>query len=238
MSHVKRTFYTKSQCNLLLWKDLFISGKSLSDCVREIDLPACVIARILLSHHLKQTDSEIASSETRMKKEITKLIQEPNKIQNEQLRVVVEEAVRIDPHFSPSGVLFKQSYGEKQELQIEDWLKENEISFQNENDLRREGFPKTPDFVLLVPVAFYQSKTRSYQVINWIESKGTFGNESQHKKYLNEQFLSYHNRFGPGLVIYWGGFVDELDLPSSCIYLSHELPNEIVKLYSKYLKKN
>ena len=58
-----------------------------------------------------------------MKKEITKLIQEPSRIHNDQLRVVVEEAVRIDPHFSPSGVSFKQSHGEKQELQIEDWLK-------------------------------------------------------------------------------------------------------------------
>ena len=31
-------------------------------------------------------------------------------------------------------------------------------------------------------------------VINWIESKALFANESSHKKYSDEQLLSYYNR--------------------------------------------
>lgn len=47
-------------------------------------------------------------------------------------------------------------------------------------------------------------------VINWIESKAQFGSPDTHKRYIKEQFLSYWNRFGPGLVIYWFGYVDNV----------------------------
>lgn len=241
LTHVKRSFHTKSRDNFSIWRDLFISGKSLAEVIKEIDLPACVIARILLSHyltHIHQSELQETKPESQLKKEITQLLRDPNKIYNLQLREVVQEAIRIDPHFSPSGNLLKQSYGEKQETLIEGWLKQNQLSFHNEMDLRRQGFPKTPDFVLLIPVAFYFPKSQSYRVVNWIESKGMFGNENQHKKYSGEQFLSYHNRFGPGLVIYWGGFIEELELLDSSIYLAYEMPEKFIKLKSKYLQES
>ncbi len=48
------------------------------------------------------------------------------------------------------------------------------------------------------------------RVVNWVESKALFGDESTHAQYIKDQLSSYWNRFGPGMVIYWFGFVEEI----------------------------
>lgn len=72
--------------------------------------------------------------------------------------------------------------------------------------MRAHGYPKTPDICLLEPIAI------DGIVVKWIESKAWFGDPISHAAYLRDQYWPYYNRFGPGLVIYWYGFVEEIDL--------------------------
>ena len=48
-------------------------------------------------------------------------------------------------------------------------------------------------------------------LVNWIESKALFGDEETHAGYTNAQLRKYRHRYGPGLVIYWFGYVAELN---------------------------
>lgn len=87
------------------------------------------------------------------------------------------------------------------------------------------GYDKTPDIILEVPIAV------EGHIVHWIESKASFGDDHSHRNYLNEQFWSYWNRFGPGLVIYWYGFIGELDCQRDRgILLKDCFPTDIVTL--------
>lgn len=102
-------------------------------------------------------------------------------------------------------ILFFSCIGQEYEIKLEDCLIQRNIAFRNEEHLRLRGYDKTPDIKLEVPIAVNGC------VINWIESKARFGNTEVHQKYMKEQFLSYWNRFGSGLVIYWFGFLENLN---------------------------
>lgn len=48
------------------------------------------------------------------------------------------------------------------------------------------------------------------EVINWIECKSLFANEQCHREYAQNQYNSYVNRFGKGLVIYKSGCISSI----------------------------
>jgi len=54
-------------------------------------------------------------------------------------------------------------------------------------------------------------------MICWVDSKATFGDPFTHEKSNEAQIKAYTSLFGPGLVIYWLGFVETL---SSCLHPS------------------
>lgn len=71
----------------------------------------------------------------------------------------------------------------------------------DETALRLRGYDKTPDAKLEVPVAIGD------YVVNWIESKASFGDKQSHSRYLEDQFWSYQNRSGASktITVLWGG---------------------------------
>ena len=113
----------------------------------------------------------------------------------------------LEPNCTIITSTFKFSFtGYEYEKKAKKELEKLGLSYHDEYELRSKGFDKTPDIKLDIPFAY------KGLVINWIESKALFGDEQNHKKYLKDQLLTYYNRFGPGLVIYWFGFIEELDI--------------------------
>jgi CDAN1-interacting nuclease 1 len=102
--------------------------------------------------------------------------------------------------------MVRYSIGEEYEMKLKKMARDASLIFFDEGDLRREGFDKTPDLLLAVQCLYKNT------IINWIESKASFGDSESHSKYLKEQLNCYENRFGSGIVIYWFGFEKSLIL--------------------------
>ncbi len=142
------------------------------------------------------------------KSEIRRFIEDPNLIEDDDLRRLVWRANLKDFVYSPIATKFHQIKGKMGEEIIKNWLENFGIDFSSEDELRRnEG--KTPDFLLEKPI-----KLDGYEVY-WIESKAMFGDPNVHSQYWRRQYYEYLRRFGRGVVIYWFGHVNGLFLATT-----------------------
>ena len=58
-----------------------------------------------------------------------------------------------------------------------------------------------------------------------------------HQGYLRDLFWSCMNRFGPGMVIYWFGYINQLDTNRSAgIILTDHFPTNIVRYKPEIIK--
>jgi len=189
-------------------------------------------AKIIVEEYLKEDlkPDELEEYQTGDKKAFnsirlraTQLIKNHALIEDADLAYEVLLAKLRDHCYGQIAESIKQSIGEEHEQIIKDKLTELNIPFSDEHVLRSRGCDKTPDVKLEVPVAV------NGRVINWIESKALFGDRESHEGYLRDQFWSYWNRFGAGLVIYWFGYIKQLDQNTEKgIILSDHLPTDIV----------
>ncbi|EFJ44775.1 hypothetical protein VOLCADRAFT_46728, partial [Volvox carteri f. nagariensis] len=122
----------------------------------------------------------------------------------------VVRCAHADCCYSPLSDVAKQVTGLEYELYLQQRLAEAGLAFWSEGELRQLGFHKTPDCKLKVPVAV-RSRSGSEHLVCWVDSKATFGDHRTHIKQVEEQYCTYVNRYGPGMVIYWFGFVEDLN---------------------------
>ncbi|XP_058843596.1 CDAN1-interacting nuclease 1-like isoform X2 [Acipenser ruthenus] len=158
------------------------------------------MARMVLERYLQELEGTPPS-----KPVLNSMLREPSLIPDRFLANQVYQCTINDCCYGPLVDCIKHSIGQEHEILLRDMLRERNLSFLDENQLRAKGYDKTPDIILEVPIAV------EGHVVHWIESKASFGDEYSHRSYLHDQFWSYWNRFGPGLVIYWHGFIEELD---------------------------
>ncbi|XP_044022263.1 CDAN1-interacting nuclease 1 isoform X1 [Siniperca chuatsi] len=149
----------------------------------EVDLSPALMARIILDRFLQGLEGGMPS-----KTVLNSMLKEPSLIPDQILANNVYQCTINDCCYGPLVDCIKHAIGQEHEVLLCDKLKERNLSFLDENQLRAMGYDKTPDIILEVPIAV------EGHIVHWIESKASFGDDHSHRTYLNEQFWSYWNR--------------------------------------------
>lgn len=194
----------------------FQAGQSLLDIAEWINLSPTMVARKVLELRL---DGD--------RKMVTRLLRNPDSIEDERLRADVVSCMDCDEHCGPRIDRVREVIGLEYELRLMDEVRNLRIEFESENDLRARGSFKTPDILLRVPVAFCG------KVVCWIDSKAKFADEFYLNKDYTDSISSYIGRFGPGMVIYWFGFIEDCGSPmlsDSGVLVTDQFPKDIVML--------
>ncbi|XP_058831281.1 CDAN1-interacting nuclease 1 [Topomyia yanbarensis] len=155
-------------------------------------IPPLSLCRIIL---LKKYPSKAKS-------DITEMIRNPDLIQDSLLGANVGYCIYNENMEGPITDTIRRCIGEEYEMKLKKMARDAGLVFHDEGDLRRTGYDKTPDLKLAIP-CLYKGR-----VVNWIESKASFGDMETHLSYVRDQLISYGNRFGSGIVIYWFGYLD------------------------------
>lgn len=182
------------------WK----KGKTLLDLSRDQKFSPVMTAFIIL------TSREWGRNTFR------KMINDPESVDDERLARELREVRDADPIYSPEGNEVQRKRGVVGELKIKEWLDKHGIKHMREEDLREQG-GKTPDFLLKKPIHFRGEE------INWIESKGSFGDMREIKKNLKKQLRAYHELFGTGMVIYWFGIISDSPVEEGIVIETSEV---------------
>ncbi|XP_065174687.1 CDAN1-interacting nuclease 1-like isoform X2 [Sycon ciliatum] len=193
-------------------------GSVLTQMANEVCLAPTLLARIILERYCLHEMNNPSSRSL-----VSKWIAQPPLIPDKILAAEVQQCVLQDPNYGPLVDKIKHSVGLECELKLQEKLAAVGAAFCDEEELQAKQYPSTPDVKLEVPIAV------NGFVINWIESKAMFGDEQTISGHLQDQLWNYRNLFGPGLVIYWFGFVEEANRhQKQGFLLADDFPESIV----------
>jgi hypothetical protein len=188
----KNFYKVKAKTSRLLqeWEQ----GVSLFELAKRFDFPPVLMAYLIMM------EKGIG------RKLFWKYVRDPNCIPNRKIRRDIQEVVEKDYIYSPSGTDLQVKRGKDGEATMAIILDHYKIQYLVEKELRGVS-TKTPDFLLHRPL------TVDGMVINWIESKANFGDLVEVRRNFTKQLSAYVKLFGPGIVVYWYGYVSDLQPP-------------------------
>ncbi|MCL2142681.1 MAG: C15orf41 family protein [Methanomassiliicoccaceae archaeon] len=140
------------------------------------------------------------------RKEFWEYINEPDIARNKDLRNEIMEIRNADLVYSPEANERQRQRGIWGESLLHEWLDGQGITYRTEPDLRGV-YEKTPDALLDTPMTYNGKK------IYWVESKASFGDNTEFRMNSKKQLIPYTKIFGPGVVVYWLGCLDDLEEP-------------------------
>jgi hypothetical protein len=87
-----------------------------------------------------------------------------------------------------------------------------------------------------VPISVFDPSEGCWKIISWIDSKATFGDDRVHAKQMEDQYNTYVNRYGSGLVIYWFGCLTGLGKVSTNVMVLDSFPSSSAVLTLPFKK--
>jgi hypothetical protein len=187
----KRFYKVKRQSRRLRhqWKQ----GTPLVELARRRNFPPILLALLVMGE------------EGVSRKRFWKMVKDLDSVEDKRLRKELRETTEEDLIYSPAGTERQYQRGAWGEARLWEWLDAQDVPFQKEAELR-EKYDKTPDALLQDPLEFDGRRVR------WIESKASFGDPYEIKRHVRRQLSPYVDLFGDGVVVYWFGFVDDVEL--------------------------
>ncbi len=160
------------------------------------------------------------------KRQFWEYVRDPDLLESPETAEELREATENDLIYSPYGNQIQSERGIWGETLLENWLKEQDIPFRNEEELRKE-YGKTPDCLLSEPMMLNGKK------IHWIESKASFGDNIEFRFNSRKQLVPYAQLFGPGIVVYWVGCLNDLKTPEGVYVTDISILDEKLKPIKK-----
>ncbi|TLZ72096.1 MAG: hypothetical protein E6K10_03240 [Methanobacteriota archaeon] len=188
----KRFYRVKDQAKKMAWA--WQHGSSFVEVAKRFDFPPILTALMILEQRKVN------------RKTFWKMLGDLDRVQDRRLRKELGDASSTDIVYSQVGSARQYARGRWGETKLQSWLKGKGLEYRTEKDLRAE-YDKTPDVLLHRPVELDGSKKY------WIESKATFGDPYEIRRHIRKQLEPYTDLFGDGMVVYWFGYVDDVDLP-------------------------
>ncbi len=184
----KRRFYKIKGSSAKMYKK-WTKGTSLLQLAESHYFPPILTGKLILAHHGIP------------RKTYNSYVRDQSLAKDPRIRREMTELVKKDIIYSEEGNQVQRERGLMAEAEIGIWLEEMGVGYYHENDLREMGHQKTPDFKLKVPIIYKGLE------LNWIESKASFGDRKIMRENYTKQLKPYRRLFGPGMVIYWFGFI-------------------------------
>lgn len=180
----------------------WMSGQSFCQIAQSYNYPPILVAMMIFTEY------------GTCRKTFWEYVRNPDLLDSKETADELREASKKDIVFSIEGTERAKERGKWGEDLLWTWLNDQNIQYKTEYDERKEDGSqgaKTPDCLLSEPMEINGTK------IYWIESKASFGDATEFKFNCSKQLIPYTQLFGPGMVVYWAGRVNDLECPDDLI---------------------